>query len=109
MFIFIGSGNSAFGPHNNRNQLPRTGINFENLEMLEFPFITISQFPLGFIFYLGGTVTARSVKLLERVSNLDEPETRDAWWNEIRMEIRSHCRAFGGTVVLGYEEHTTMW
>lgn len=54
-------------------------------------------------------MTARSVKLLERISNLEEPESRDAWWNEIRMEIRAHCRAFGCTVVVGYEEHTTMW
>lgn len=54
-------------------------------------------------------MTARSVKLLERISNLEEPESRDAWWNEIRMEIRAHCRAFGCTVVVGYEEQTTMW
>ncbi|CAL8079121.1 unnamed protein product [Orchesella dallaii] len=77
--------------------------------LMEYPFITISQFPPGFLTHIGGTVTARSVKLLERISNLEEPESRDAWWNEIRMEIRAHCRAFGCTVVVGYEEHTTMW
>ncbi|ODN03838.1 C2 domain-containing protein 5 [Orchesella cincta] len=76
--------------------------------LMEYPFITISQFPPGFLTHIGGTVTARSVKLLERISNLEEPESRDAWWNEIRMEIRAHCRAFGCTVVVGYEEHTTM-
>jgi len=62
-----------------------------------------------FIDFVGGTVTARSVKLLERISNLDEPESRDSWWNEIRMEIRSHCRAFGCNLVVDYGEQTTMW
>ena len=49
-----------------------------------------------------------SVKLLERISNLDEPESRDAWWTEIRMEIRSHARAMGCNVVLGYSEQTSI-
>lgn len=39
---------------------------------------------------------------------LDEPETRDSWWNELRMEIRSHARAIGCNVVLGYSEVTTI-
>lgn len=53
-------------------------------------------------------MAARSVKLLERVPNPDEPETRDSWWNELRMEIRSHARALGCNVVLGYTEGTTI-
>ena len=39
----------------------------------------------------------------------EEPETRDAWWTEIRTEIRTHCRAMGCHAVLGYTEHTTIW
>lgn len=58
--------------------------------------------------YVGATVCARSVKLLERVPNPDEPETRDSWWTELRMEIRSHARALGCNVVLGYTELTTI-
>jgi len=60
------------------------------------------------ILVTGGTVSSRSVKLLERITNLEEPETRDAWWTEIRMEVRSHARALGCNVVLGYSENTSI-
>ena len=39
----------------------------------------------------------------------EEPETRDAWWMEIRTEIRSHMRAMGCHAVIGYSEHTSIW
>lgn len=86
----------------------KTPLNLENLDMLEYPFLTMSKYPVGFILQLGSTVCARSVKLLERVPNPDEPETRDYWWTELRMEIRSHARALGCNVVLGYVEITTI-
>ena len=38
----------------------------------------------------------------------DEPETRDAWWTELRTEVRSHTRAMGCHAVVGYSEHTTI-
>lgn len=86
----------------------RAPLNPENLEMLEYPFLTVSKFPSGFILHLGATVAARSVKLLERVPNPDEPESRDSWWKEIRMEIRSHAKALGCNVVIGYTETSTI-
>lgn len=54
-------------------------------------------------------MTSRSVKLLERVSNVEEPESRDTWWTELRMEVRSHMRAMSCNAVLGYSETTTIW
>ena len=39
---------------------------------------------------------------------LDEPETRDTWWIELRTEIRSHARAMGCHAVVGYSERTTI-
>ena len=57
----------------------------------------------------GGTVSARSVKLLDRIHHPEESETRDAWWTEVRTEVRSHCKALACNVVLGYEEATTIW
>lgn len=39
----------------------------------------------------------------------DEPETRDAWWSEVRTEIRSHARAMGCNAVIGYYESTSIW
>ncbi|XP_055305715.1 C2 domain-containing protein 5 isoform X2 [Sitodiplosis mosellana] len=86
----------------------KTPLNLENLDMLEYPFLTLCKYPIGFILQLGSTVCARSVKLLERVPNPDEPETRDFWWTELRMEIRSHARALGCNVVLGYIEITSI-
>lgn len=80
----------------------------DSLDMLEYPFLTMTKYPNGFILHLGATVAARSVKLLERVPNPDEPEVRDSWWTELRMEIRSHARSLGCNVVLGYAECTTI-
>ncbi|XP_055679157.1 C2 domain-containing protein 5 [Lutzomyia longipalpis] len=82
--------------------------NADNLDMLEYPFLTLDKYPPGFIIHLGSAVCSRSVKLLERVPNPDEPECRDSWWTELRMEIRSHARALGCNVVLGYLETTTI-
>ncbi len=59
--------------------------------------------------FTGGTVSARSVKLLDRISNPEEPETRDAWWTELRIEIKSHMRALACNAVLNYAESTSIW
>uniref|UniRef100_A0A8C8IRM5 C2 domain-containing protein 5 n=1 Tax=Oncorhynchus tshawytscha TaxID=74940 RepID=A0A8C8IRM5_ONCTS len=92
----------------------------------EFPFFTLTCFPPGFLVHIGGVVSARSVKLLDRIHNpalgntrsyklldwnsvaADEPETRDAWWEEIRQEIKSHAKALGCHAVVGYSESTTI-
>ncbi|XP_074489222.1 C2 domain-containing protein 5 isoform X33 [Sebastes fasciatus] len=78
------------------------------LEQREFPFFTLTSFPPGFLVHVGGVVSARSVKLLDRIHNPDEPETRDAWWEEIRQEIKSHAKALGCHAVLGYSESTSI-
>ncbi|XP_041441724.1 C2 domain-containing protein 5 isoform X12 [Xenopus laevis] len=78
------------------------------LEQREFPFFTLTSFPYGFLVHVGGVVSARSVKLLDRIHNPDEPETRDAWWAEIRQEIKSHARALGCHAVVGYSESTSI-
>ncbi|CAH2278532.1 Hypothetical predicted protein [Pelobates cultripes] len=78
------------------------------LEQREFPFFTLTAFPPGFLVHVGGVVSARSVKLLDRIHNPDEPETRDAWWAEIRQEIKSHARALGCHAVVGYSESTSI-
>ncbi|NWI51322.1 C2CD5 protein, partial [Calyptomena viridis] len=78
------------------------------LEQREFPFFTLTTFPAGFLVHVGGVVSARSVKLLDRIHNPDEPETRDAWWAEIRQEIKSHAKALGCHAVVGYSESTSI-
>ncbi|XP_069384770.1 C2 domain-containing protein 5 isoform X35 [Paralichthys olivaceus] len=96
------------------------------LNAREFPFFTLTSFPHGFLVHVGGVVSARSVKLLDRIHNpalgntrsyklldwnsitADEPETRDAWWEEIRQEIKSHAKALGCHAVVGYSESTSI-
>ncbi|XP_028603232.1 C2 domain-containing protein 5 isoform X8 [Podarcis muralis] len=100
------------------------------LEQREFPFFTLTAFPSGFLLHVGGVVSARSVKLLDRIHNpafvgimgntrsyklldwnsfnSDDPETRDAWWAEIRQEIKSHAKALGCHAVVGYSESTSI-
>uniref|UniRef100_A0A1A8LSR1 C2 domain-containing protein 5 n=1 Tax=Nothobranchius pienaari TaxID=704102 RepID=A0A1A8LSR1_9TELE len=96
------------------------------LNAREFPFFTLTSFPPGFLVHVGGVVSARSVKLLDRIHNpalgntrsyklldwnsvtADEPETRDAWWEEIRQEIKSHAKALGCHAVVGYSENTSI-
>ncbi|XP_061917199.1 C2 domain-containing protein 5 isoform X14 [Entelurus aequoreus] len=78
------------------------------LNAREFPFFTLTSFPPGFLVHVGGVVSARSVKLLDRIHNPDEPETRDAWWEEIRQEIKSHAKALACHAVVGYSESTSI-
>lgn len=98
-----GSGNTASHRQQRRHVLAQ-----DSIDMLEYPFLSMTQFPPGFIIHLGGVVSARSVKLLGRTNNPDESDTRDTWWTELRMEIRAHARALGSNVVLGYCEETSI-
>lgn len=79
-------------------------ISPEKLQLLEYPFLTVKTFLPGLIASIGGIVSARSVKLLDQINNPDDPETRDAWWTELRKEIRSHKKTLGCNAVLGYTE-----
>ncbi|XP_076262270.1 C2 domain-containing protein 5 isoform X2 [Rhynchophorus ferrugineus] len=90
------------------NYFRRGQLNQDNFDMLEYPFLTMSKFPSRFIVNIAGSINARSVKLLERISNVEEPESRDTWWSEIRMEIRSHARSLNCNAVLGYTESTSI-
>lgn len=100
------AGSSGSGSAGIRSQIPRPPLSQDSLGMMEYPFITMKQFPIGFVQHIGGVVSARSVKLLGQINNPDEPETRDVWWTELRKEIRSHTRALACNVVLGYVEST---
>ncbi|KAI8363778.1 hypothetical protein B0O80DRAFT_434478 [Mortierella sp. GBAus27b] len=75
-----------------------------NYKYLEQQIFTLHEFPPGTILNLGGIVSARSVKLIDN----DDVETRDAWWNEIRDEIKSHARVLGCSHIIGYQEAATI-
>ncbi|XP_051952870.1 C2 domain-containing protein 5 isoform X6 [Xyrauchen texanus] len=107
LFAGMGSGGSAGKEAGPLKALLRQQTQ-SALEQREYPFFTLTSFPPGFLLHVGGVVSARSVKLLDRIHNPDEPETRDAWWEEIRQEIKSHAKALGCHAVLGYSESTSI-
>ncbi|XP_055029856.2 C2 domain-containing protein 5 isoform X11 [Misgurnus anguillicaudatus] len=125
LFAGMGSGGSAGKEAGPLKALLRQQTQ-SALEQREYPFFTLTSFPPGFLLHVGGVVSARSVKLLDRIHNpalgntrsyklldwnsftADEPETRDAWWEEIRQEIKSHAKALGCHAVVGYSESTSI-
>ncbi|XP_016364759.1 C2 domain-containing protein 5 isoform X14 [Sinocyclocheilus rhinocerous] len=125
LFAGMGSGGSAGKEGGPLKALLRQQTQ-SALEQREYPFFTLAAFPPGFLLHVGGVVSARSVKLLDRIHNpalgntrsyklldwnsftADEPETRDAWWEEIRQEIKSHAKALGCHAVVGYSESTSI-
>jgi len=75
----------------------------------DFPMYTLTSLPPGLLISIGGVVSARSVKLLDKIKDPEEPETRDAWWQEVRSEVRSHAQAMGCNAIAGYSESTSIW
>lgn len=56
----------------------------------------MSPYTAAFIKFLTKqSLAARSVKLLEKSDDREEIETRDSWFNELRMEIRGHAKSLG--------------
>ncbi|XP_025204586.1 C2 domain-containing protein 5 isoform X1 [Melanaphis sacchari] len=105
-----GSGSSTVSSHRSHGHtmFHRSILSKDTLDAMEYPFLTMTKYPPGFVVHLGGMVNAKSVKLLERMSNMEEPESRDSWWSELRLEMRSHARALSCNVILGYSEHTSI-
>ncbi|XP_022815399.1 uncharacterized protein LOC111348791 [Spodoptera litura] len=91
----VGSGGGA---------ILRPSMNSNNLDMLEYPFLTMTEYPPGFIVHIGGTVCARSVKLADG----GEGAARVAWWAELRTELRAHARALRCNAVIAYTENTAI-
>ena len=54
-------------------------------------------------------VSTRAVRLLDKIDDPTDPQTRDEWWTDIREEIRSHARSLGCNAVVGYIESTSIW
>ncbi|XP_060570000.1 LOW QUALITY PROTEIN: C2 domain-containing protein 5-like [Ruditapes philippinarum] len=102
------AGSSGSGSGSGTKNFPKPCSQQINIELMEYPLFTMTSFPPGFIIHIGGVVAARSIKLLDKIHNPEEPETRDAWWNEVRTEIRSHTRAMGCHAVIGYCELTSI-
>ncbi|KAJ1504680.1 hypothetical protein HMI54_015298 [Coelomomyces lativittatus] len=67
--------------------------------------ITLTSLPSNTLVHVGGMVSAKSVKLFGYEDTL---HTREAWWQELREEIKSHAKSLQCTSVLGYTESTAI-
>ncbi|ORX88915.1 hypothetical protein K493DRAFT_384143 [Basidiobolus meristosporus CBS 931.73] len=77
---------------------------FNTIKTLDQQIFTLQDFPSGAILRMGGVVAARSVKLIEN----DRTDAREAWWDELRDEIKSHAKVLGCPHVIGYSESITI-
>ncbi|CCW66816.1 unnamed protein product [Phytomonas sp. Hart1] len=69
--------------------------------------ITVKDLPSGCILRIGGHICSRSVKIVSRGKSKQAiSQERDAWWMELREELRTNSRAFHCNAILGYEEET---
>ena len=58
---------------------------------------------LRFVTNIGGLVSSRSVRLLDKLESMsEESDTRDKLWLELRKEVRTHMKTLGCTAVIGY-------
>lgn len=73
--------------------------------------MTITLMPAQTVLSMGGLVTAKSVKALTKSNNslLERQQERERWLNQLREEIKTHCRTLNCTVVLGYDEQMTVY
>eukprot|EP00948_MAST-09A_sp_MAST-9A-sp1_P003425 g3425.t1 len=75
----------------------------------EVQLLTLTEFPPSLRIRLGGLVSARSVRFLGKVSSkIADQDTRDAWWQELREEVKLHARTLGCWFVIGYSETATV-
>eukprot|EP00127_Corallochytrium_limacisporum_P004417 Clim_evm25s161 gene=Clim_evmTU25s161 len=70
--------------------------------------LTVRNVPSILLKSLGGIVSAVSIKVLYHMKDAEEEDARDAWWAELREEIRSHCRTLGHRAVIAYTESITI-
>ena len=66
--------------------------------------ITLNSFPSDTIIKTGGLVSATSIKLIDN----DERAVREAWWAELREEIKAHARTLLCAFIIGYTESTSI-
>lgn len=67
--------------------------------------LTVSDVPCGILYHVGGLVSARSVKLVSKLKNkLSISQERDAWWSELREEVKYNARSLHCNAIIGYEE-----
>lgn len=93
------------GSHPSGGSILKSSMHPNNIDMLEYPFLTLTEYPVGFVLHIAGSVFARSVKLIDGAADV---ATRTAWWTELRTELRSHARALKCNSVITYSEDASI-
>ena len=120
----------AFGPKNELSTLSSGGIvsnllynlsNPGNIDIAreaaansllsnEIQILSLKSFERHARIRLGGLVTAKSVKFLGKLeATVSDQETREAWWEELRDEVKSHAKTMCCTHIVGYSETCTIY
>ncbi|KAJ3271763.1 hypothetical protein HDV01_006371 [Terramyces sp. JEL0728] len=68
-------------------------------------FLTVTQLLENVVIGTGGLVCAASIKILDN----DERDIREAWWSELREEMKSHAKTLGCNHIAGYTEQTSIY
>lgn len=81
-----------------------------NLLSNEIQILSLKSFEAHARIRLGGLVTAKSVKFLGKLeATVSDQETREAWWEELRDEVKSHAKTMCCTHIVGYSETCTIY
>eukprot|EP00756_Hemistasia_phaeocysticola_P049077 Hpha_TRINITY_DN23507_c0_g1::TRINITY_DN23507_c0_g1_i1::g.186364::m.186364 len=94
-----------------RSELPAEGTrhkrhmrNLRHLMKEPTRFVTLRGVPANVCKRIGGVVSARSIKLVTHQKLRAAEQERDAWWQEVREEIKLNAMSFGCNAVIAYEE-----
>eukprot|EP00727_Mastigamoeba_balamuthi_P001138 m51a1_g11020 putative c2 domain-containing protein 5 isoform x5 (1083) ;mRNA; f:400608-404580 len=71
------------------------------------PILTMNTFDPGVVCHIGGLVSTRLVRIMDKDSPNAELE-RERWWAEARAEVVEHALSLGCTHVIGYTEAVTI-
>nr|CCC95015.1 predicted C2 domain protein [Trypanosoma congolense IL3000] len=67
--------------------------------------LTVKDLPCGMIKHIGGHISAMSVKIVAKMKSRHLiSQERDAWWRELREELKANALAFHCNAIMGYEE-----
>lgn len=76
----------------------------EVVDNIDIIVCTMKSFVQGQVKYMAGVVQARAIKVLSDMKLEELGKERDAWWQEVRQEIRENARMLSCTHVIGYTE-----
>ena len=84
--------------------------NLHGVTRMDVHLITLQSFAKHSIRRIGGCVSARAVKVITSARSKEElMQERDAWWLEIRDEMKMSARSMRCNAVIGYTEYVSLY